>query len=78
MFVNCIIQNNSSVGQCGFGFSYNDGFNYIHESILDDISNGLKPEATAVPSFEPVKSIKEYSSYLEELSSNLLINTTSS
>ena len=25
---NCIIQNNSSVGQCGFGFSYNDGFNY--------------------------------------------------
>ena len=34
-------------------------------NILDDISNGLKPEATAVPSFEPVKSIKEYSSYLE-------------
>lgn len=25
---NCIIQNNSSVGQCGFGFSYNNGFNY--------------------------------------------------
>lgn len=24
----CVIQNNSSIGQCGFGFSYNDGFNY--------------------------------------------------
>jgi hypothetical protein len=34
-------------------------------NILDDLANGLKPEATAVPSFEPAKSLKEYSSYLE-------------
>ena len=34
-------------------------------NILDDLANGLKPEATAVPSFEPAKSIKGYSSYLE-------------
>ena len=41
-------------------------------NILDDISNGLKPEATAVPSFEPVKSMKEYSSYLEARFSSLI------